>query len=103
MQQEVHELQKQKAELESQNKIPTLTKENIDYVSDKIRYFLTHIKTAPPDEQYHLLKEFILSIIANKPGEGYKLIYRIEAPNSLSGEKEILIEKTVYFTTDSKL
>lgn len=103
MKSQLEELQNQKAELTSQRKVLELTVDDIAFLNNKLKYFISNIKSETPEQQHNLLKELLVLVTANKLSGGFKLIYRLEIPSKLNSDKEIVLEKTIYFNSDSQL
>ena len=100
MKSEISNLQKQKNDLTAQKIKPDINRDDIKYLLDKLKNFITRIKTEPPDLQHIILKEFLVSITANKVSGGYKLIYKLELPSELNKYSQTILEKTLYFSLD---
>ena len=102
MKPELDALEKQKSELSAHKKVPILTNDTILYLRDRIRYFISNLKSEAPEQQHLLLKEFVIVIIPNKLSGCYKLIYRLQVPSETFPGNEIILEKTLYFDPESQ-
>lgn len=73
--------------------------DNIDIkeVRECLKTFASNIKTMPSDQQFLILKEFVLTLVEDRINNAFKLIYKIDGQDYESGGKKILLEKTIYF------
>jgi len=49
-----------------------------------------------PDQQHKILKQYVKLITADLSLGGYKLIYQIKIPETLSSGSNIILEKTFF-------
>lgn len=97
---EIKALQEQKDNHDKQKRKPEMTSENIKYLLDKLKNFNTRIKAEAPDFQHELLKDFVITVTANKLSGGFKLFYQLKSPIASNEKQQIVLEKTLYFGLD---
>lgn len=102
MKAQLKDLLKRKDELGKQKLEPEINPEIIALLNSRLRHFVTNIKSETPEQQHNLLKQFLLYVTANKTSGGFKLVYHLNAPNTVSNEEATVIEKTVYFDADAQ-
>jgi len=100
MKSNIDNLQKQKRELDNQKVKPELIRDTVKYLLDKLRNFITRIKIEPPDIQHELLKEYLVTVAANKLSGGFKLKCQLKLPLETNETMQIVLEKSMYFGLD---
>ncbi|MDW7682906.1 MAG: recombinase family protein [Bacillota bacterium] len=98
MEEEVKELEKKKKQISTTQVEPTLSAEQLKIIRDRLKAFISQVKVAQPHEQNQLLKEYIISIMADQFSGNYKLNYKIPLHGQDSNIN--VLEKTIYFTLD---